>query len=459
MTEVMTESIPDEVTEVMAHYVAEAASKPLPDAVTNKTSYHILDTLAAIVSGSVLHAGQVGIRYLRGQGGIEESSVIGANFSTSATLAALGNGISAHADETDDSHAPSFSHPGCAVVPAAIAVAERNQSSGLELVRSVALGYDIGCRVTPALGIQQFALSKNSRSSHAIVGVFGAAAAAAALERLTPIECEYVLSYAAQQSSGLASLIRDQDHVEKAFVIAGMGARDGVSSALMVASGFTGVRHAFSGSPSALDSLSDQADRSVLIDGLGQNFEIIRTNIKKYAVGSPVQAAVQAVEDLMVECNFDSSTIHQVDVFLPSDLIGVVDARDMPNVNCQYLVAGTFLDGGFSFEMAHDEVRFRDAQIRSLMSRVTLLPDESMRGKRQSRVIVTMSDGSRIEKFVEAVRGTADNPMTETEVVAKSLDLMSPILGEVTARRLADALLDPESIEDVRQLSLLWRLP
>ena len=130
----------------LSAYIASAPRKPLPPAVLEKTKHHFLDTIAAMVSGSRLAPGKKAIGYVRTLGGVKEACVIGSTIVTSAVNAALANGMLAHADETDDSHAPSLTHPGCGIVPAALAMAERERRNGTALLHAVALGYDIGCR-------------------------------------------------------------------------------------------------------------------------------------------------------------------------------------------------------------------------------------------------------------------------------------------------------------------------
>lgn len=436
----------------VADYIVAARSTPLPDEVVRKTTYHVLDTVAAMITGARLEPGRLGIDYVRSQGGVDEALVIGTDFRTNATMAALANGISAHADETDDSHAPSFSHPGCAVVPAALAIAERHGRSGTDFVRAVSAGYDVGCRITPMLGMSQFLPHGSSRASHAMVSIWGAAAAAAALEDLNNEQVRWVLSYTAQQSSGITTWLRDERHVEKAFVFAGMGSRNGAAAATMVASGMDGVNDVFSGHPNYLDALSPVADRSLLSEALGERYEIIRTNIKKYAVGSPAQAAIQATEDLIDEEGLTAADVERMEIHLPSDLAAIVDSRHMPDINCQYLVAGTLLDGRFSFEMAHDDDRMEAADIRDLIGRMELSPDEATKGTRKGRVIVHRKDGTQVERFVEAVQGTAEKPMSEDEVVAKCRDLLAPTIGDKPSEELIDLLLNPEKIADVRDL-------
>ena len=109
----------------LSTYMSEAANRPLPDEVTEKTKHHILDTLAAMISGSNLLPGQRALQFARAYGGKEISTVVASNILCGPIEAALTNGMLAHADETDDSHSPSQSHPGCAVVPAALAAGEQ----------------------------------------------------------------------------------------------------------------------------------------------------------------------------------------------------------------------------------------------------------------------------------------------------------------------------------------------
>ena len=138
--------------ESLAGYIASALQRPLPPEVVEKTKHHVLDTIAAMATGSRLKPGELATRFAASLGGAPESMVIGSKVVTTAVTAAMANAMLAHSDETDDSHAPSLTHPGCAIVPAALAVAEREDASGEALLRAVALGYDVGCRIGRAMG-------------------------------------------------------------------------------------------------------------------------------------------------------------------------------------------------------------------------------------------------------------------------------------------------------------------
>ena len=222
----------------LSQYIVEAGRKPLPAAVAEKAKHHILDTLAAMVSGSRLKPGELAIKYIRTQGGIAEAQIIGADFLSTAINAAMANGFMAHSDETDDSHAPSLTHPGCAIVPAALAMAERENASGEAFLRAVVLGYDVSSRIGRVMGIGDDRVY--GHSTHAIGPLFGSTAAAASLAKFDLRQVRHALAYSGQQASGITSWGRDKEHVEKAFVFAGMGARNGVTSVMFVLHGFTG---------------------------------------------------------------------------------------------------------------------------------------------------------------------------------------------------------------------------
>ena len=180
------------IIDSLVDYMLVARQTKLPAEVVQKGKSHTLDSLAAIVSGSTLKPGQRGLQHARGQGGKEECSVLGSNLKTTPILAAFANGMSAHADETDDSN--SQLHPGCAIVPAALAMAESQNRNGDALLRAVILGYDISFRFH-----QAFAPRSTSFGA-----TFGASAAEGALAELNALQLCYLISYAAQQASGSA---------------------------------------------------------------------------------------------------------------------------------------------------------------------------------------------------------------------------------------------------------------
>ena len=449
-----------ETTQRLSAYIADALQHELPGEVSEKARLHILDTFAAMISGRYLPAGKFAVSYVETLGGAEQCSVIGTGLITSAANAALANGILAHADETDDSHAPSRTHPGCAVIPAALAAAEAVRASGQRFVRAVALGYDIATRINYAL--EPEALARSMRSTHGFGGCFGAGAASGALFGLDDRQARYLLSLCAQQASGVGSHVRDADHIEKAFDFGGMPARSGVAAATMVAAGMTGVDDVFSGERNFLDAYSTNPDPGQLCHQLGERFEILNTNIKKWPVGSPAQAALDSLLSLMDSEHVRAGDVDEIQVQLPGRSARTVDNAPSSNLNVQHLMAMLLTDGRLTFDSIHDQRRMDDSALVDLRRRIAVLQSDELaqaRPRRQAIVSIRLRDGRTLSKRTLAVRGTADNPMSAAEVEAKASELIASGFGSRRADAIIGAIRNIEDVADMVDLRRLWQIP
>ena len=435
------------VTRDLAGYIAGTMARELPADVVAKTKLHVLDTLAAMLSGSRLKPGELAAAYVDRLGGRPEATVIGTHIVTSAVNAALANGMMGHADETDDSHLAGRFHPGCGIVPAALAVAEDAGLGGADLIKAVALGYDVGARIAPALGLRRSDTA--SRSSHSLATLFGAAATAAALLRLDDTQVRYVLSSTAQQASGIAFWSRDQEHIEKAFDFGGMGARNGVAAATMVAAGFTAVDDPLSGAHNLFTALAHTPAPDELVAGLGSRFEIMQASIKKWCVGSPIQAALDALTLLMAEHGLMADNVRRIVVDMPDDRLHIVNDRTIPDICLQHLLALTLADGALTFASAHDYARMADPAVLAIRGRITVVPSPELTvavPARQAIVAVETTEGQTVRHRTTAVRGTPDNPMETAEVEDKARDLMGPVVGAERAGQLIKAVASLERI-------------
>jgi 2-methylcitrate dehydratase PrpD len=442
-----------DITGQLARYMAQARELPLPPEVAQDARHRILDTLAAIVSGSHLKPGEMAIAFARAQGGVAEATVLATNIRTSAVNAALANGMFAHADETDDFEPVTKAHPGSHVVPAALAMAEREGRSGADLIVAVALGYDVCCRFLMALGPDL--VRGSHRSAEGTSSTMGAAAAAASLARLDEKGMRTALSYAAQQVSGIWSWVRDADHVEKAFDFSGMGARNGVTAAIMAQMGFTGVWDVLDGEHNALIALSADPRPQEMVAALGRRFFITETAIKPFSVGYPIQAPLDAFLTLVRAHKLTVDNVERVVLRLPEDGGRIVNNRSMPDVNCQHIIALALVEGAVSFEDSHSYARMSDAKVLAAKERVELIPDRALMdpaAPRSGHVEVKLRDGRSVSHFTRHPPGTKENPLTTERVNEKARSLMTPVLGvrrtdEVIRR--ANAL---ETLADVREL-------
>jgi 2-methylcitrate dehydratase PrpD len=442
------------VMSALSAYMSAARMRSLPEDVIERAKYHLLDTMAAMISGSELPPGQAAQRYIREHSGGGVATVVGSALTAAPIDAALANGVMAHADETDDSHNESRSHPGCAVVPAALAACEAYGIDGPGLLRTVTLGYDIGTRVVMAMGGAAFSY-ESSLSTHSIAGTFGAAAAAASAAGLDERQMRWVLDYAAQESSGIIAWRRDTDHIEKAFVFAGMPARNGVTAALLVKSGWNGVDDIFSGADNFFAAYAPKAQPDRLVEKLGERYEIAQTDIKKWTVGSPIQGPLDALEAIRGKTPFEVDQVQKVTVRLAPSVATVVDNRDIPDICLQHIMAVMLIDKTVSFHAAHDKARMQDAAVLKQRAKINLVRDEDLAKllpARETVVEVDLADGTHLSERVSAVRGSARNPMTRNEVIEKARDLTAPVLGRDPATHLIETVFDIENVTDIRTL-------
>jgi 2-methylcitrate dehydratase PrpD len=449
---------PGDVTGRLARYMVEARDRELPLQVVLDTKARILDTVAAIVSGSRLPPGQAAIRYVRSLGGTPEASLLATPLRTTAVNAALANGMFAHADETDDFEPVTKAHPGCAVVPAALAMAERERRNGTEFVRAVALGYDLCCRFLLALGPDH--VRATHRSAEGTSATFGAVGAAASLARLDERRARFALSYAAQQVSGLWSWTRDEDHVEKAFDFAGMGARNGVTAVTMVQAGLTGVSEVLDGEHNMFIALSTQPRPEEMVTGLGTRFFVSETAIKVFSVGYPIQSPLDALLTLRREHGLTPENVTRLVVRLPPDAVGIVSGNAMPDVNLQHLMAVALIDGTVSFEMSHSRERMADPLVLAVKARVQLEGDRALAdpaAPRAGAVEATLQDGRVVRHLTRHPPGTKENPLRMAQVADKARALMSPVLGERTTNAVIGRINAIESERDLRDFARLMR--
>ncbi len=434
--------------------MTEAGTGPLPSEALEKTKEHIIDTFAAMVSGSELAPGRFAIKFARAHSAEKTATVAASDVVCGAIEAAFSNAMLAHSDETDDSHAPSESHPGASVVPAALACGEQFNIDGSRFLRAVALGYDVGTRVTMTIGVGGFQTATHI-STHALAGTFGSAAAAGCAASLNQQQMRWLIDYASQQASGIKTWQRDTDHIEKAFLFAGMPARNGVTAALLVQDGATGVDDVLSGQDNFLLDYAPQADPAKLIEKLGERYEITRTNIKKWTVGSPIQAPLDALELILKRRSIEADQVQTVTVRVASSEAALVSNREMPDICMQHMIAVMLLDKTASFKAAHDKPRMQDAAVLKQRAKVQLVPDAELERQLPARVAiveVALADGTRLTETVKAVRGTAENPMPREEVIAKCRDLMTPVLGADRCSRLIETTLSLENLKSVRAL-------
>ncbi len=446
------------VTAALAAYITGARTAQVPEEHLDLGRLHILDTLASIVACRDLEPSKLARKYVAAQGSRGAATILGTREKAGLVDAAFASAMTAHAAEINDFIPSAFVQPGPAIVASALAVAETRNLSGDALLRAVIVGYELAGRVPKAVGVDN--LRKAGIANHGVGPVFGAAAASASLMGIPANRIGDLLTYCAQQASGSWQWLMDVEHIEKAFVFAGMGARNGLQAALMVEAGFRGVRDSFDNPEGWLRAgafAAGDARPAYLTEQLGVRTELSETAFKRYPVGGPTQPAIQGMYELLPRIT-DPANASAVRVEMPGRWQAFRDAA-MPALNLRYTLSLMLLEGRLDFVSAQSLERMAsDTKVKAMMERITIAHDPAQEAPpgqprtESARLFVTEASGKKHEIYVPYVVGFPSHPMSREEVEAKALELLSPRLGAARAKQVVERVRNLQSLKQSREL-------
>jgi aconitate decarboxylase len=357
--------------------------------------------------------------------------------------AALANGTAIHGFELDDAHVASSLHPGSVALPASLAIAEVEGASGEQFLAALAAGYEVGLRLGVCAGV---AHSTSGYHVTGTVGAVGAAAAAARVLSLSPVQFAHALGIGATQAAGL--YVARLGAMTKRFH-AGRAAQSGVLSAYLAQRGFTGGLEALEAPFGGfLSTLRGQFDAATMLSELGERWETALVGLKPYAACASAHTTIDGVLELRsrglsVE-NLQRLTVWMsrkghLNIGWPYRPDEVITAQ----MNGSYAAAVALIDGDAFIDQFNEE-RLSDPAILALMPRITFMHDPELdRGgatKRHAvRIEALRRDGSVLSTEIEQRRGSPNRPLGIGEVEQKF-------------RRLAGVVLSLRDIEDVMGL-------
>lgn len=451
------------VMPALCEFIAGSQSAQWPEEPRDLAKRHILDTLAAIVACRDLKSSVLARNFALAQSGEARrnaTTILGTRERAALVDAVFASAMTGHGSEINDFCPSAFVQPGPPIVSAALGLAELRGKPGEAVLRSVITGYEIACRIPKALGVEN--LRRMGIANHGIGPVFGVGAAAASIIGLPETRIGDVISYCSQLASGSWQWLLDIEHIEKAYVFAGMGAQNGLQAALLVEAGFTGVANNLDQPGGWMNSgmftaPGSDINRAYLIEDLGRRFELPLVAYKRYPVGGPTQPAVHALLGLIPK--IDRHNVEHVKIELPGLHVEAFQNAAMPALSLPYLTAIIMIDGKLEFDQVDSRERFgADPEVRALMGKVQVLHDPAQTHKpgtprtESARVTITLRDGGRHEVFVGHVPGYPSHPMSRDEVEEKAMGLMVPRLGEKRARAVVDHVRNIEALKEVRGL-------
>ena len=386
----------------LAEYAAALRFEDLPASVVQQAKDCIIDTVAAGICGSALPWSRIVIDYAERTGPGGKCRIFGRNGPAVQTpAAALANGALAHAFELDSLIRPGAgAHPGATVLPPALAIAQERGADGRALIAAFAAGNEVMIRIGRATGH-----TNEARGFHApgTTGPFGGAVAAGHLLRLDVRAMTNTLGIAGSLCGGLLEFARGDGGMVKRLHL-GRASEAGVLAASLAADGFAGPRTVLEGEFGYLKVFCTKWDTAELTRGLGAEFVLSSTVLKRYPCHATAHPAVKAVRDLQAAHGFTGAEIEAITVTGTPRIVerhNIAEPADL--MLAQYSIP-------FSVALAlcreardpesWDERALADPQIRSLCRRVRLVPEAA--GEHGGTVMIALLDGHRFKRSTES---------------------------------------------------------
>jgi 2-methylcitrate dehydratase PrpD len=372
----------------------------------------------------------------------------------STRTAALINGTAAHTVEVDDIYREAIYHPGAPTIAAAWAVGQEQQASGLQVLKAVVAGYEISTRIGAALGRAHYQYWHNTGT----VGSFGAAAAAASLYELDSTPYAHALATVGTFAAGLQQAFR-MDSMSKPLH-AGRAAEAGVLAAQMARAGVTGSLDILEGDAGLGRAMSNGPDWQAAVATLGRDFHVTRMTFKNHACCGHTFAPIDGALALQRQLGIRAEDIESIRISTYRPALEVAGNRNPQTpaearFSLPYVVATALLHGSVRLS-AFDAGRLADPTIRQLMARIELCVDPEIDalfpGKRAAHIHIKTRDGRSGEHLQPTRKGDPEEPLSDTDLDEKFMELSSPVIGDAAARQLLQTLWALDAQQDIRAL-------
>lgn len=418
-------------TELLAKMAAELAYEDLDTKTVDSAKQCFLDWLANCMCGGEMPAVRLMRQVLEADESKEGTAMVfaAAPYYTSARQAALLNGMASHSQDFDDLHNASLIHLGTVVIPAALAVAQRGQSSGKDLIAAIVAGYEIGARIGECINPSSYYFWHTTGTA----GTFAAAAGAGNLLQLTARQMIACLGTAGTQAAGLWEFLVD-GAMSKALH-AGKAAYNGILAADLSELGFTAAKHILEGDKGFCRAMDKSCDLRKLTKNLGADFKIVENSFKPYACCKHCHPAIYALLLLIEQNEIAPANVSSVVVKTNQVAASIVDNIAPQTAyghkfSLQYCLAAAVQYGRVGLDEFTEKI-ISNMQLRRFMGKVSIVVEPLFnlayeRNPDQWPVEVTLatSDGKTYCQYSAQPKGDPKNPMTYAETEAKFRHMM-----------------------------------
>ena len=400
--------------QTLADFAVTLQFEQIPQAVVERAKDCIIDIAGVCAFGSTVASSKPVLAYAERYGRGGSSTLLGTALKVDAPMAALANGVFAHSFEMDNLVSPSVGvHPGAALLPPGLAVAEEAGASGRDFLAAFVAGFEVLHRIGDA-GLET--VEKNGFHSPGLTGPFAGAVVAGRLLRLNAEQMTNALGIAGSLSSGLLEFSKSGGGTVKRLHL-GHGAQSGVMAAMLARDGFAGPATILEGKFGYLNVFCRDRDASRLTAGLGEVWKTTRIMFKRYSCHITAHVPVTAVLGLKDRFGFAGDDVAAVTVGGSEKMLShhnIAEPRDMAmaQYSTPFCVAlACYLDPREPANFS--DATLNDAAIRALCRKVTLEPRQQRPGETflASRVTIRLKDGRELVEELAHFPGTPEQPL------------------------------------------------
>ncbi len=436
------------MTRQLAETLAQTRWSALPTEIAHHARRAVLDWLGSALAGALEPPARMAQQVARGLGASNEATIFAARRG-SAPAAALANGVSSHILELDDVHKGSTLHPAAPVIPAALAVAEREHRDGRAFLLAVVLGYEAALRIGEAVNPSHYRFWHPTGTA----GTFGAAAAAGSLLGLDAARMTDALGTAGTQAAGLWEF--NVDGAMSKHLHPGKAAFNGVLAADLARAGFTGASRILEGERGFFRATSETHDATRITDGLGTRWKIAENCYKLHACCGHTHTAIDCALDLAPAPETIESI--EIETYGPGYAIAGNPRPATPyqaKFSIAYCTAAALADGCCGLEQ-FTASRLADPVITALLERTRVRIAEDLTARYPAawpaRLAIRLCDGSTLHAAADYPRGNPENPVSTEALEEKFRGLIAPRYGAAAAEHAIEAVRALESCADMAE--------
>lgn len=437
------------ITRTLADYVVTANFNVIPPDIKAKAITALVNWIGCTVGGSGHETLDIALAALGPFAGAPQASILGRDKKTDALTATFMNGLTSHIDDFDDTHLKTAIHPSGPVLPAILALAERQTVSGPDFLHAMILGIETECRIGNAIHPEHYDVGWHITGT---AGVLGAAAAAGRLLRLSETEMCFAFGIAATQASGLRDVFGTMC---KPFHV-GHAAKNGLSAALLAQSGFTSSEGIIEAPRGFAHVLSTKQDFSEITEGLGESFELATNSYKPFPCGVVIHPVLDGCLQLKKQHEFNADEIKSVSLKVHR-LVLELTGNKTPKTDLEarfsiFHSAAVALVTGRAGIAEYTNESVNDPTVIAVRSRVEASIKPGIE-QDQIDITLTLEDGRVLNKFIEHAIGSKDNPMTDADIDTKTRVQCAPILGDAGVEQMIASCRDILNLESAAAIA------